>query len=76
MTNDGPNRFSDTLKDLDQALNDWEQIVVTEGEAKADAGPLHVQNRRPSKPPGASEALEHARTLLEKLRTQIEDFDR
>lgn len=70
MNNTGRAHLSSTLKDLDQALNDWEKIVVPEGEAVADQAP------EPTKRPAVSEALNQARSLLEKLRQQIDDFEK
>ena len=66
-------RLSDTLKQLDQALNDWENITET---PDANANPLFTPPpRRPINPPGNAEAIQNARELLEKLRDQIHELE-
>jgi hypothetical protein len=67
-TTNGLNRFSDALKQLDQALTDWEQIIPA-----ADS-PSTTVSQRKSHSPLPSDALEHARQLIERLKVQMDEF--
>ncbi len=65
------NRFSDTLKQLDQALNDWENLAANPDAIPPKPAPTVKSARHATN----SEAIQHARELLEKLRDQIKDLE-